>query len=86
MLGKEERFTDVPFFWTEHFGIPVAYVGHAEGWDEVTREGDCADGGCAISFKREGRRRALATVFRDQESLLAEVEMEHQAHGGKESS
>ncbi len=81
ILGREEPFTDAPFFWTEHFGIPIAYVGHAEDWDEATMEGDCGDEGCAVVFKKGGRRRALATVFRDRDSLLAEVAMEKEARG-----
>lgn len=35
MLGGEERYLDVPFFWTWHFGKNYDYLGHAEHWDEV---------------------------------------------------
>jgi NADPH-dependent 2,4-dienoyl-CoA reductase/sulfur reductase-like enzyme len=30
MLGSEEPFTMVPFFWTKHFDLSTRYVGHAE--------------------------------------------------------
>jgi len=84
MLGHQEPFTDVPFFWTKHYGTPVAYLGHSTDWDEARTEGTCAEGGCAVSFLKDGRRQALATVFRDRESLTAEVEMEREKEGQEE--
>lgn len=79
ILGREEAFTDVPFFWTEHFGVPVAYVGHGAGWDEAVKKGACHDDGCSVTFRENGRRLALATVYRDEDSLTAEAEMEDEA-------
>lgn len=35
MLGGAERYQDVPFFWTFHFGKRIDYLGHAEQWDEI---------------------------------------------------
>ncbi|MBK5526408.1 FAD-dependent oxidoreductase [Pseudomonas sp. TH06] len=35
MLGGEEHYLDVPYFWTWHFGRNYDYLGHAEHWDEV---------------------------------------------------
>ncbi|MGD2122929.1 MAG: FAD-dependent oxidoreductase [Gemmatimonadota bacterium] len=76
ILGLKEAFEDVPFFWTEHYGRPLAYVGHAPEWDEVEEEGDCQGDGCAVAFKKKGKRIAFATVYRDKESLRVEAEME----------
>lgn len=43
MLGLREKFTAVPFFWSQHYyDIPINYVGHAEKWDELAIEGDIA--------------------------------------------
>ncbi|HVT56215.1 MAG TPA: FAD-dependent oxidoreductase, partial [Xanthobacteraceae bacterium] len=30
MLGGREKFDAVPFFWSQHYDIPINYVGHAE--------------------------------------------------------
>ena len=76
MLGHRKRFTAVPFFWSQHYDIPINYVGHAEKWDELAIEGDVAAKDCIIRFKRDGRVRAVASIFRDVESLQAEVTME----------
>ncbi|MEF0942672.1 FAD-dependent oxidoreductase [Rhizobium sp. BR 362] len=76
MLGRRKKFTDVPFFWSQHYDIPINYIGHAEGWDAIEVEGDIAAKDCLLRFKRGGRVLAVATIFRDLESLQAELTME----------
>lgn len=78
MLGHREKFAAVPFFWSQHYDVPINYVGHAEQWDEITVEGDIAAKDCMLRFQRGGRTLAVASIFRDIESLEAEVEMEGQ--------
>ena len=76
MLGYGEKFTDVPFFWSQHYDVPINYVGHAEKWDALDIEGDIAGKDCLIRFKRNGRVLAVASIFRDVENLRAEVALE----------
>jgi NADPH-dependent 2,4-dienoyl-CoA reductase/sulfur reductase-like enzyme/nitrite reductase/ring-hydroxylating ferredoxin subunit len=76
MLGAHERFEAVPFFWSQHYDVPINYVGHAEEWDTVDIEGDVEKRNCSVSYKRDGRTLAQVTIFRDLESLEAESEME----------
>ena len=78
MLGHREKFTAVPFFWSQHYDVPINYVGHAEKWDELAIEGDIAGKDCLLRFKRNGRTLAVASIFRDVESLQAEVAMERE--------
>lgn len=78
MLGHREKFEAVPFFWSQHYDVPINYVGHAERWEEIAVDGDIAAKDCLLRFKREGRTLAVASLFRDVESLEAEVEMERQ--------
>ncbi|WP_085639525.1 MULTISPECIES: FAD-dependent oxidoreductase [unclassified Pseudomonas] len=40
MLGGEEHYLDVPYFWTWHFGRSYDCLGHAAHWDEVGFNGD----------------------------------------------
>jgi NADPH-dependent 2,4-dienoyl-CoA reductase/sulfur reductase-like enzyme/nitrite reductase/ring-hydroxylating ferredoxin subunit len=76
MLGLGERFDAVPFFWSQHYGTAINYVGHAERWDRIEIEGDIRAQDCAVRFLRAGRLLAVATVGRDRESLEAELGME----------
>jgi apoptosis-inducing factor 3 len=76
MLGQRERFDAVPFFWSQHYDVPINYVGHAEKWDELIVDGDIAGRDCTVQYKRQGRVLAVATIYRDVESLNAEARME----------
>ena len=78
MLGRRERFTAVPFFWSRHYDVRINYVGHAEGWDEITVEGDISGRDCLMRFKRDGRLLAAASISRDIENLMIEVAMERE--------
>jgi NADPH-dependent 2,4-dienoyl-CoA reductase/sulfur reductase-like enzyme len=79
MLGYREKFDAVPFFWSQHYDVSINYVGHAEQWDELLIEGDIAGKDCLVRFKRNGRTLAVVTIFRDVESLEAELAMEREA-------
>jgi apoptosis-inducing factor 3 len=81
MLGDRERFSAVPFFWSQHYDVPINYVGHAEKWDEVAIEGDVAAKDCVARYKSAGRTLAVASIFRDLESLEAEASMERSFEG-----
>jgi NADPH-dependent 2,4-dienoyl-CoA reductase/sulfur reductase-like enzyme/nitrite reductase/ring-hydroxylating ferredoxin subunit len=76
MLGRGERFSDVPFFWSQHYDVPINYVGHAEKWDDLSIEGDIKSRDCVVRYHRNGRLLATASIFRDVDSLKDEVSME----------
>jgi NADPH-dependent 2,4-dienoyl-CoA reductase/sulfur reductase-like enzyme len=76
MLGQREVFNAVPFFWSQHYDVPINYVGHAERWDEIAIEGDIADRDCLVKYKWKGRVLAVASIYRDLASLQSELAME----------
>src|SRR5450830_1750854 len=78
MLGQREKFDAVPFFWSQHYDVPINYVGHAEQWDEITVDGDIKTKDCLLKYKRKGRVLAVASIFRDLASLQVEVKMERE--------
>ena len=76
MLGDRERFDAVPFFWSQHYDVTINYVGHAERWDQIDVDGSLDERNCAVTYKADGRTRAVATISRDLVSLEAEARME----------
>ena len=76
MLGRGQRFSDVPFFWSQHYDVPINYVGHAEKWDDLSIEGNIKSRDCVVRYHRNGRVLATASIFRDVDSLKDEVSME----------
>jgi len=79
MLGGRKKFDAVPFFWSQHYDVPINYVGHAETWDELVIDGEIAARDCAVQYKRVGRVVAVASIYRDRDSLIAEAAMEQGA-------
>ena len=79
MLGEREKHSAAPFFWSQHYDIPINYVGHAEKWDEIAIDGDIAAKDCLLRFKRNGRVLAVVSIFRDVANLKSEVAMERAA-------
>ena len=77
MLGDRDRFDDIPFFWSAHYDkLSIAYIGHADRWDETRIDGDVMQMDCEVSYMVAGKRRAVATINRDRMNLVAEVELE----------
>jgi NADPH-dependent 2,4-dienoyl-CoA reductase/sulfur reductase-like enzyme/nitrite reductase/ring-hydroxylating ferredoxin subunit len=76
MLGALQRFSAVPFFWTQHYETAINYVGHAEQWDRVDIDGDPAAHNCTATYWYKNERLAVATVGRDLDSLRTEVAFE----------
>ena len=81
MLGAGERFDAAPFFWSQHYDVPINYVGHAEKWDTIEMDGDVEKKDCLVRYKLGGRTLAVVTIFRDKACLEAEVEMEGRVKG-----
>lgn len=76
LLGRRERFDAVPFFWTEQYDFALAYVGHAERWDDIRIDGELEQQDCRIAYRRAGQELAVAVVHRDLAGLQAEVDFE----------
>jgi NADPH-dependent 2,4-dienoyl-CoA reductase/sulfur reductase-like enzyme/nitrite reductase/ring-hydroxylating ferredoxin subunit len=76
MLGAREAFDAVPFFWSQHYDVPINYVGHADAWDEIIVDGDIMARDCMLRYKSKGRVLAVASIYRDVANLQAELAME----------
>jgi NADPH-dependent 2,4-dienoyl-CoA reductase/sulfur reductase-like enzyme/nitrite reductase/ring-hydroxylating ferredoxin subunit len=76
MLGRQERFDAVPFFWSQHYDVTIRYIGHAERWDRVQIDGSLDAHDAAIRFLQGETPIAVATIGRDRECLEAELAFE----------
>ncbi|MGA8259966.1 MAG: FAD-dependent oxidoreductase [Arenicellales bacterium] len=81
ILGAERPFSEAPFFWSQHYDAGINYVGHATRWDRVETDGDASKYDFTARFFQGERLAAIATIYRDVESLRAEAQMEARAAG-----
>lgn len=76
MLGIGGPFRHTPFFWSQHYDIAIAYVGHASQWDRCEIQGDLGKYDASAVYRRNNKIIALATIGRDHLSLEVEAAME----------
>jgi len=76
ILGRPEAFRDVPFFWSAHYDVFLAYVGHAERWDRIDVHGSLAAKDATLAYREGDRTLAVVTIGRDRIGLLAELAFE----------
>jgi NADPH-dependent 2,4-dienoyl-CoA reductase/sulfur reductase-like enzyme len=81
VAGLRQPFVDVPFFWSQHYDIAIAYVGHAERWDAIEIDGRMEQHDCIVRYRENGKIAAAASIFRDRDNLEAEVAMERETPG-----
>jgi NADPH-dependent 2,4-dienoyl-CoA reductase/sulfur reductase-like enzyme/nitrite reductase/ring-hydroxylating ferredoxin subunit len=82
MLGEKRRFADVPFFWSQHYDVPINYIGHAAQWDDLQFEGDINNRDCLARYRRNGKLLAVASIYRDLDNLKEEVALERAGSPG----
>src|SRR5262249_2449802 len=75
ILGQRQRFSEVPFFWSQHYDVPINYIGHAETWDDLDIEGNIEARDCLVRYRRNGKVLAVASIFRDVDNLKEEAAM-----------
>jgi NADPH-dependent 2,4-dienoyl-CoA reductase/sulfur reductase-like enzyme/nitrite reductase/ring-hydroxylating ferredoxin subunit len=85
MLGARVPFRAAPFFWSQHYDMPINYVGHAETWDTIEIEGDVAKRDCVVRYRLGDRVLAVASIYRDRDSLQAGAAMEARAAAARGS-
>jgi NADPH-dependent 2,4-dienoyl-CoA reductase/sulfur reductase-like enzyme/nitrite reductase/ring-hydroxylating ferredoxin subunit len=72
LLGNSESYRAVPFFWSQHYDVPINYSGHAEPYDAIDVAGSIEGRNCLVAYRSKGRITAIASIYRDRDSLLAE--------------
>jgi NADPH-dependent 2,4-dienoyl-CoA reductase/sulfur reductase-like enzyme len=78
-MGMNERFTAVPFFWSQLYDLVLSYVGHAESTDDIEMFGSLDEHNAAAVIRDGARVAAIVTLFRDDIGLAVEAAMERNA-------
>jgi len=78
IAGDKRPFMDIPFFWSQHYDVSINYVGHAARWDSIEIDGSLRRRDCSVRYRAGGRMLAMASLFRDRESLEVELAMEQE--------
>jgi NADPH-dependent 2,4-dienoyl-CoA reductase/sulfur reductase-like enzyme len=60
ILGRTRPYDDLPYFWSDQFGLRLQHVGHPHGWETTEVEGD--EGSFCVRFLDGGRRLLGALV------------------------
>ncbi len=76
MLGRKAPFAGVPFFWSNHYDVTIAFTGYAKPGSERVVVGSLKDRNCMVGYKSDGKFTAVATIGRDREALEIEAAFE----------
>ena len=74
MLGGDDRYAGVPFFWTYHVGKRFEYLGHAVDWEKTVIQGSLETQDFVAFLVRSGMVAAVVACQRESETaVLAEL-------------
>jgi NADPH-dependent 2,4-dienoyl-CoA reductase/sulfur reductase-like enzyme len=71
LLGEDEVYDPVPYFWSDQFGRKIQMVGHISPDDELVVRGDPNDEAWMLAWISDRRLKAFVGVNRPREILQA---------------
>jgi NADPH-dependent 2,4-dienoyl-CoA reductase/sulfur reductase-like enzyme/nitrite reductase/ring-hydroxylating ferredoxin subunit len=69
MLGSQESYSAIPFFWSKQYGSSLRYLGYAPEFDRIVFRGSVADKFFLAGFYQKGKLAAAATVGKARELI-----------------
>ena len=78
MLGSEEVYDPVPWFWSDQYDIKLQIAGLSQGYDRTETEGDEAKGAFAIRYFAGDRLICVDAVNSPRAHMLARRELASQ--------
>ena len=69
MLGSQEEYREVPFFWSKQYGSSLRYIGYAPSFDQVVFRGNVTDKFFLAGFYANGKLAAAASVGKARELI-----------------
>lgn len=77
MLGSNEPYREVPFFWTKQYDKVLKYVGYSKGYDRLVYRGNVESGNFLAGYYTKGQGegsplelRAAASMGRSDEIII----------------
>ncbi|QCR34655.1 FAD-dependent oxidoreductase [Nissabacter sp. SGAir0207] len=79
MLGGNEPFDRIPFFWTQHYGTRYDYLGHPEKWDQIDLIGSLEEKNFIALYGLKEQLVAVVATGRERTSgqLMLEMQQHH---------
>lgn len=73
ILGRDEPFSQVPWFWSDQYNIKLQTAGVNEGYDDVIIRGDPSSASFAAFYLRAGKLLAVDAINRPREFMASKI-------------
>jgi len=77
MLGEQEAFDRVPFFWTQHFGTRFEHLGYPDKWDNIDIIGSLEEQDFVALFGLKNHLVGVVATGRERTTGRLLLEMQH---------
>ncbi len=67
MLGKDEPYDEVPWFWSDQYNFDLQYAGFHTEWDELVVRGSMEERNFVAFYRKDGRVLAAIAINRGRD-------------------
>jgi 3-phenylpropionate/trans-cinnamate dioxygenase ferredoxin reductase subunit len=78
MLGKLDRYEDLPWFWSDQYDVNIQMFGHPVAWDRIVFRGDVDGRSFSAFYVKDGRVLAVLAINRAKEARAARALIQNQ--------
>lgn len=71
MLGGDEAYNAIPYFWSDQYAYNLQYRGYAVNWDALAIRGNTGDASFTAFYLKAGSVQAVCSVNRGKENYAA---------------
>lgn len=71
MCGKDVRYAQIPWFWSDQYDLKLQMAGLSQGYDEMVVRGDITTRSFALFYLKQGRLIATDAVNRAPEFMMS---------------
>ena len=82
MTGRECRYAEVPWFWSNQYEHKLQTAGSFEGYDAIEVRGNYDSGKFAVVYRKQGALLAIDAVNMPREYMTVRKQLREQPHWG----